>query len=106
MHAGKSLLAAFLLAAAFTSAGCSSWPKDINARLDTASRETPPSVDVHVIPAQASEVKRLKTMSVTEYFSAAGQSRLPMPGRKELFLSPDQPSKTIRSNDPIWKTWD
>lgn len=105
---GLRRCATFILLAVATIAagGCSTWPKDINVKLETAPNEAPPSLNVHFIPARSSDVARLKRMSLNEYWSTGGASRSPMPGRKDIFLGPGATSKTIPGNDPVWKTWD
>ena len=106
---GGTLVKAFFLAATITSAvGCSSsWPKDMNVRLDTGAQDPGgvPSVAVHLIGVRKGEVANYKKMSVSEYWSPGGPSRQAVPARKELFLGPGATSATVSRNDPIWKEW-
>ena len=96
-------------AVALCGAGCNSWPKDINVALDkrvTQDGAGVPSVDVHLIGVRAGELKRYKTLNVSDYWAPGGASRQPVPARKTLFLGPGSTSKTVSGDDPVWNQWD
>src|SRR5688500_13577905 len=104
---GRLVTGWFLAAAALSAGGCSTWPKDVNVRLDESMQPAGGnSVDVHLVAVPRSKVKQFREMPMTDYWSPDGASRSPMPARKEVFLGPGTPSKTIRRNDPVWKQWD
>ena len=101
--------ATLLTALALFSVGCNSWPKDINVALDkslTQDAGATPSVDVHLIGIRRGELRRYRTMPVTEYWSPSGPSRQALPARKEVFLGPGATSRTVSGSDPVWNQWD
>ena len=106
----RNLVRTVLVAAlAVYGVGCNSWPKPINVAMDKRATQDGagvPSVDVHLIGVRAGELKRYRSMNVSDYWAPGGQSRQPLPARKALFLGPGATSKTVLGNDPVWKQWD
>jgi hypothetical protein len=95
-------------AVALFAVGCSSWPKPITVSMDKSLAQNPsgvPTVDVHLIGVRQGELKKYRTMSVTDYWSPGGPSRQPLAARKTLSLGPGATSRTVAAKDPVWKQW-
>jgi hypothetical protein len=106
--AGNVIKTILFGAAALLAVGCSSWPKPITVSMDKSLASDPggvPTVDVHLIGIRQGELKRYKTMPITDYWSPGGPSRQPLAARKTLSLGPGATTKTVARNDPIWKQW-
>src|SRR5205814_7259956 len=62
------------------------------------------AVQVDILAANETELARLTSWPVDEYWRDATQNRVPS-DRKSLLLSGTRRSATLRRDDPIWQQW-
>jgi hypothetical protein len=80
-------------------------PKAYNLKVTLGSSLKDSSVVVDVIPANPSDLERLKTYSINKYWKSGDPLRQDLTKTTFSFVSGDKLEQTLPAKDPKWKEW-
>jgi hypothetical protein len=107
-HAAALSLLAALLGAGVGCGSCKPAARDIVVTLDDSLRGPQggtSSVEVHLVGVNLTDRSRWYDYSLDQYWNTQGDPLRGTPGKYEMTFGPNEKTRTLVANDPVWKDW-